>query len=114
MESQALTLISRLEEHKLHQADELRRRAEEGKDRIRQAKLAMDKTWWDHTMDYVNSGDFLKDPIHVKLHFTRGQEITLIFEITFTPRLVIFRRVNYSTGNKIYSTGSKNYSTKGS
>ena len=57
MESQALTLISRLEEHKLHQADELRRRAEEGKDRIRQAKLAMDKTWWDHTMDYVNSGD---------------------------------------------------------
>ena len=32
MESQALTLISRLEEHKLHQADELRRRAEEGKD----------------------------------------------------------------------------------
>ena len=57
MESQALTLISRLEEHKLHQADELRRRAEEGKDRIRQARLAMDKTWWDHTMDYVNSGD---------------------------------------------------------
>ena len=57
MESQALTVISRLEEHKLHQADELRRRAEEGKDRIRQAKLAMDKTWWDHTMDYVNSGD---------------------------------------------------------
>ena len=31
-----LTLISRLE---------------------RQARLAMDKTWWDHTMDYVNSGD---------------------------------------------------------
>ena len=57
VESQALTLISRLEEHKLNQADELRRRAEEGKDRIRQAKLAMDKTWWDHTMDYVNSGD---------------------------------------------------------
>ena len=57
MESQALTLISRLEEHKLNQADELRRRVEEGKDRIRQAKLAMDKTWWDHTMDYVNSGD---------------------------------------------------------
>ena len=57
VESQALTLISRLEEHKLNQADELRRRAEEGKDRIRQAKLTMDKTWWDHTMDYVNSGD---------------------------------------------------------
>ena len=60
------------------------------------------------------SGHYLKDPTHVKLHFTRGQEITLIFEITFTPRLVIFRRVNYSTGSKIYSTGSKNYSTKGS
>ena len=43
VESQALTLISRLEEHKLNQADELRRRAEEGKDRIRQAKLTMDK-----------------------------------------------------------------------
>ena len=57
VESQALTLISRLEEHKLNQADELRRRAEEGKDRIRQAKLTMDKTWWDHTMDYVHSGD---------------------------------------------------------
>ena len=57
MESQALTLISRLEEHKLHQADELRRRAEEGKDRIRQAKLAMDRTWWDHMMDYVSSGN---------------------------------------------------------
>ena len=57
VESQALTLISRLEEHKLNQADELRRKAEEGKDRIRQARLAMDKTWWDHTMDYVNSGD---------------------------------------------------------
>ena len=57
VESQALTLISRLEEHKLNQADELRRKAEEGKDRIRQARLAMDKTWWDHTMDYVSSGD---------------------------------------------------------
>ena len=57
VESQALTLISRLEEHKLNQADELRRKAEEGKDRVRQARLAMDKTWWDHTMDYVNSGD---------------------------------------------------------
>ena len=57
VESQALTLISRLEEHKLNQADELRRKAEEGKDRIRQARSAMDKTWWDHTMDYVNSGD---------------------------------------------------------
>ena len=57
VESQALTLMSRLEEHKLNQADELRRRAEEGKDRIRQAKLTMDKTWWDHTMDYVTSGD---------------------------------------------------------
>ena len=41
VESQALTLISRLEEHKLNQADELSRRAEEGKDRIRQAKLTI-------------------------------------------------------------------------
>ena len=49
--SQALTLISRLEEHKLEQVEELRRRTEHGKDRIRQAKLAMDKTWWDHLVD---------------------------------------------------------------
>ena len=53
VESQALTLISRLEEHKL--VEELRRRTEQGKDRIRQAKLAMDKTWWDHLVDYVSS-----------------------------------------------------------
>ena len=39
VESQALTLISRLEEHKLNQADELRRRAEEGKDRISSGKI---------------------------------------------------------------------------
>ena len=55
VESQALTLISRLEEHKLEQVEELRRRTEQGKDRIRQAKLAMDKTWWDHLIDYVSS-----------------------------------------------------------
>ena len=55
VESQALTLISRLEEHKLQQVEELRRRTEQGKDRIRQAKLAMDKTWWDHLVDYVSS-----------------------------------------------------------
>ena len=55
VESQALTLISRLEEHKLEQVEELRRRTEQGKDRIRQAKLAMDKTWWDHLVDYVSS-----------------------------------------------------------
>ena len=53
--SQALTLISRLEEHKLEQVEELRRRTEQGKDCIRQAKLAMDKTWWDHLVDYVSS-----------------------------------------------------------
>ena len=39
--------------------------------------------------------DYLKDLVHVKLHFTPGQEVTLILKITFTPRLVIFRRVNY-------------------
>ena len=55
VESQALTLISRLEEHKLEQVEELRRRTEQGKDRIRQAKLAMDKTWWDHLVDYDTS-----------------------------------------------------------
>ena len=54
VESQALTPISRLEEHKLEQVEELRRRTEQGKDRIRQAKLAMDKTWWDHLVDYVS------------------------------------------------------------
>ena len=32
VESQALTLISRLEEHKLEQVEELRRRTEQGKD----------------------------------------------------------------------------------
>ena len=57
VESQAMSLISRLEEHELNQADELRRRAEEGKDRIRQAKLAMDRTRWDHMMDYASSGN---------------------------------------------------------
>ena len=55
VESQALTLISRLEEHKLEQVEELKSRTEQGKDRIRQAKLAMDKTWWDHWVDYVSS-----------------------------------------------------------
>ena len=55
VESQALTLISRLEEHKLEQVEELRRRTEQGKGRIRQAKLAMDKTWWDYLVDYVSS-----------------------------------------------------------
>ena len=55
VESQALTLKSRLEEHKLQQVEELRRRTEQSKDRIRQAKLAMDKTWWDHLVDYVSS-----------------------------------------------------------
>ena len=55
VERQALTLISRFEEHKLQQVEELRRRTEQGKDRIRQAKLAMDKTWWDHLVDYVSS-----------------------------------------------------------
>ena len=34
VESQALTLISRLEEHKLEQVEELRRRTEQGKDRL--------------------------------------------------------------------------------
>ena len=55
VESQALTLISRLEEHKLQKVEELRRRTEEGKDRIRQAKIAMERTWWDHLVEHVSS-----------------------------------------------------------
>ena len=55
VESQALTLISRLEEHKMQQVEELRRRTEEGKDRIRQAKIAMERTWWDHLVEHVSS-----------------------------------------------------------
>ena len=41
VESQALTLISRLEKHKMQQVEELRRKTHEGKDRIRQAKISM-------------------------------------------------------------------------
>ncbi|OLQ05931.1 Transposon Ty4-H Gag-Pol polyprotein [Symbiodinium microadriaticum] len=55
VESQALTLISRLEEHKMQQVEELRRRTEEGQDRIRQAKIAMERTWWDHLVEHVSS-----------------------------------------------------------
>ena len=55
VQSQALTLISRLEEHKMQQVEELRRRTEEGKDRIRQAKIAMERTWWDHLVEHVSS-----------------------------------------------------------
>ena len=55
VESQALTLISRLEEHKMQKVEELRRRTEEGKDRIRQAKIAMERTWWDHLVEHVSS-----------------------------------------------------------
>ena len=55
VESQALTLISRLEERKMQQVEELRRRTEEGKDRIRQARIAMERTWWDHLVEHVSS-----------------------------------------------------------
>ena len=48
-------MISRLEEHKMQQVEELRRRTEEGKDRIRQAKIAMERTWWDHLVEHVSS-----------------------------------------------------------
>ena len=41
VESQALTLISRMEKHKMQQVEELRRKTHEGKDRIRQAKISM-------------------------------------------------------------------------
>ena len=52
VESQALTLISRLEERKMQQVEELRRRTE---DRIRQARIAMERTWWDHLVEHVSS-----------------------------------------------------------
>ena len=55
VESQALTLISRLEEHKMQKVEELRRRTEEGKDRIRQVKIAMERAWWDHLVEHVSS-----------------------------------------------------------
>ena len=39
----------------MQQVEELRRRTEEGKDRIRQAKIAMERTWWDHLVEHVSS-----------------------------------------------------------
>ena len=39
----------------MQQVEELRRRAEEGTDRIRQAKIAMERTWWDHLVEHVSS-----------------------------------------------------------
>ena len=49
-------MISKLEEHKLQQVDELRKRTQEGKDRIREARIALDKTWWDHLVEYARDG----------------------------------------------------------
>ena len=39
----------------MQQVEELRRRTEEGKDRIRQARIAMERTWWDHLVEHVSS-----------------------------------------------------------
>ena len=39
----------------MQQVEELRRRTEEGKDRIRQAKIAMERTWWDPLVEHVSS-----------------------------------------------------------
>ena len=39
----------------MQQVEELRRRTEERKDRIRQAKIAMERTWWDHSVEHVSS-----------------------------------------------------------
>ncbi|CAE7806114.1 rrp5 [Symbiodinium sp. CCMP2592] len=39
----------------MQQVEELRRRTDEGKDRIRQAKIAMQRTWWDHLVEHVSS-----------------------------------------------------------
>ena len=53
VESEALALLSKLEEHQLKQVEELRRNTEEGKDRIRQARITMHRTRWDYLADYV-------------------------------------------------------------
>ncbi|CAE7276271.1 GIP [Symbiodinium natans] len=50
-------MISKLEEHKLQQVDELRKRTQDGKDRIREARIALDKTWWDHLVEYARDGN---------------------------------------------------------
>ena len=57
VESEAVALISNLEEHKLKQVEELRTNTEEGKDRIRQARSTMHKSWWHHLVDYVRDSD---------------------------------------------------------
>ena len=35
----------------------LRRNTEEGKDRIRQARITMHKSWWDHLVKYIRDSD---------------------------------------------------------
>ncbi|CAE7231028.1 GIP [Symbiodinium natans] len=52
----ALELISRLEERKLAEIEQLKRHTEEGRDRIRQARIALEKSWWEHLMDYARDG----------------------------------------------------------
>ncbi|CAE7228517.1 GIP [Symbiodinium natans] len=56
VQSKALELISRLEERKLAEIEQLRRHTEEGRDRIRQARIALEKSWWEHLMDYARDG----------------------------------------------------------
>ena len=56
VQSKALELISRLEERKLAEIEQLKRHTEEGRDRIRQARIALEKSWWEHLMDYARDG----------------------------------------------------------
>ena len=37
----------------MQQVEELRQRTEEGKDRIRQAKIAMERAWWEHWVEHA-------------------------------------------------------------
>ena len=41
----------------MKQVEELRRNAEEGKDRIRQARITVHKPGWDFLVDYVRDSD---------------------------------------------------------
>ncbi|CAE7864216.1 GIP, partial [Symbiodinium necroappetens] len=56
MESEALVLISKLEEKRLEDLKSLEANVAEGTSRIRAVKALMSKSWWDHMQDYVSLG----------------------------------------------------------
>ena len=56
MESEALVLISKLEEKRLEDLKSLEANVAEGTSRIRTVKALMSKGWWDHLQDYVSLG----------------------------------------------------------